>query len=223
MVCAFVLALFASTAGSDDALRIQAMQHAGWWEVRYPDGTVAANEIHIPVGRRTTVEATLDGAGVIWFDDGHLPRLGAYATVTFIAARHDRAVARTLQLRRPRRSALAIVADGRFDDWLVNQKRGAAPPMDAEVAHGRDVFLTARCTLCHTVRGVAVAEQPVAPDLTHMAGRATLAAGALPNRAGFLAGWVVDAETIKPGAGMPVNNIDSRELQALLAFLHTLR
>ena len=52
---------------------------------------------------------------------------------------------------------------------------------------------------------------------------ATIAAGALPNRIGFLAGWVVDAERIKPGAGMPVNNIDSSELQSLLSFLRTLR
>ena len=150
-----------------------------------------------------------------------LPRLGAYATVTFDAARRQRAVARTFQIRQPWRSELAIVADEHFDDWLAMQKRDAAPP--AEVARGREVFLTARCTVCHTVRGVAVAEEPVAPDLTHVASRATLAAGALPNRTGDLAGWVVDAETIKPGAGMPVNNIGSGELQALLAFLQTLR
>src|ERR1051325_1669773 len=118
MIWALLLALLAAATGSAHALHIQAVQHAGWWEVRYPDGTVAANEIHIPVGRRATVEATLDGAGVIWFEDGHLPRLGAYATVTFNPARPERAVAHTLQLRRPRRSELAIVADARFDDWL---------------------------------------------------------------------------------------------------------
>ena len=68
-----------------------------------------------------------------------------------------------------------------------------------------------------------MAEQPGAPDLTHVASRLTLAAGALPNRTCFLAGWIVDAERLKPGAGMPVNNIDSTDLQALLSFLQALQ
>ena len=222
-VAALVLALFSASAGSDDGFRVRAVQHAGWWELRYPDGTVAANELHIPAGRRVIVDATLDGAGIIWFSGGYLPRLGTRATLTFRASGHERTVAHALHLRAPRESELLIVADERFDQWLAAQRGNAASPVDAQAARGEAVFLTARCTLCHSVRGVAVAEQPIAPDLTHVASRSTLAAGALPNGTGPLAGWIVDAETIKPGAGMPVNNIDSSELQALLSFLQGLR
>jgi cytochrome c oxidase subunit 2 len=220
---ALVLVLLTASAGSDDGFRVRAVQHGGWWEVRYPDGTIAANELHIPTGRRVVVEATLDGGGIIWFDDGHLPRVGRRATVAFSASGHDRAIAHALHLRQPRDAELTIIGDEQFDQWLAAQKRDAAEPTDAQAARGRAVFLTARCTLCHSVRGVAVAEEPVGPDLTHVASRSTLAAGALPNGTGPLAGWVVDAETIKPGAGMPVNNIDASELQALLSYLQGLR
>src|SRR5947208_7657715 len=62
-----MLAFLAASAGSDDALRVRAVQHRGWWELRYPDGTVAANELHVPVGRPVVVEATLDGGGAVRF------------------------------------------------------------------------------------------------------------------------------------------------------------
>ena len=119
---------------------------------------------------------------------------------------------------------MIVTEDARqFDAWLARQRTAAAIPSNSEIARGRDVFFTARCTYCHTVRGVAVAEEALGPDLTHVASRSSLGAGALPNRPGDLAGWVVDAETLKPGCGMPVNNIESRELLALLAYLHTLK
>ena len=215
--------LLAGGSDSDTAMRVEAIQHRGWWEVRYADGTVAANELHVPAGRRVRVDATLDGAGLLWFDDGHFPRIGRSASAVFTQAAGRRAIAHSLHISKPHESDLIIIGDDRFDEWLVRQKSDAAAPANAIAARGREVFATARCTLCHTVRGVAAAEQPNAPDLTHVASRGTLAAGALPNHTGTLAGWIVDAERLKPGAGMPVNNIDSGDLQALLSFLQALR
>ena len=37
------------------------------------------------------------------------------------------------------------------------------------------------------------------------------------------AGWIVDPQAIKPGVRMPSNQLESRDLQALLAYLETLR
>jgi hypothetical protein len=198
---AILLLLLAFSDGSDDALHVRAIQHGGWWEVRYPDGTTSANVMHVPVGRGVTVDIALDGFGVVRFDRRFLPRVGRGARVTFVPSRGE-----VITMRE-----LSIIADDHFDAWLAHERSPAVPPHD----RGEAVFLTARCTLCHSVRGVAMAEHPIAPDLTHFASRTKFSDG-------YLAGWVVDAETLEPGAGMPVNNIDSRDLQPLLAFLRSL-
>ena len=207
---AIAIAALLMTSCAAPSMRVQAIQHRGWWELRYPDGTVAANELHIPAGRSVAIDATLDGFGILF-----PPRR------TFRLRSEETRVIEGLRLTQPRTSKLMIIADEHFDEWLALQRRNA--PTNPTVARGKAVFLTARCTLCHTVRGVAIAEQPVAPDLTHVASRRTLAAGVIPNNLGYLSGWIVDPETIKPRNGMPINNIASDDLQSLLAFLETLR
>jgi cytochrome c oxidase subunit II len=63
----------------------------------------------------------------------------------------------------------------------------------------------------------------VGPDLTHLASRRTIAAGTLPNSRGNLAGWIIDPQKIKPGTRMPPNQLKPADLQALLAYLETLK
>jgi len=63
----------------------------------------------------------------------------------------------------------------------------------------------------------------VGPDLTHLASRRTIAAGTLPNTRGNLAGWILDPQKIKPGTRMPPNQLEPADLQALLAYLETLK
>jgi cytochrome c oxidase subunit 2 len=76
--------------------------------------------------------------------------------------------------------------------------------------------------LCHTVAGTTAGGR-TGPDLTHLAGRRTLAAGTLANTRGNLGGWVVDPHSIKPGVLMPANPLSPRDLNALLDYLETLR
>jgi cytochrome c oxidase subunit 2 len=45
----------------------------------------------------------------------------------------------------------------------------------------------------------------------------------LPNTVGYLAGWILDPQSIKPGANMPANPMQPAELHALLAYLGTLK
>jgi cytochrome c oxidase subunit 2 len=63
----------------------------------------------------------------------------------------------------------------------------------------------------------------VGPDLTHLASRLTIAAGTLPNTRGNLAGWIVNPQSIKPGTRMPPNQLQPADLQALLAYLESLK
>jgi cytochrome c oxidase subunit 2 len=76
--------------------------------------------------------------------------------------------------------------------------------------------------MCHSISGTGAASK-YGPDLTHLASRRTIAAGSLPNTVGNLAGWILDPQSIKPGAKMPPNQLDPQALQALLAYLGTLK
>ena len=76
--------------------------------------------------------------------------------------------------------------------------------------------------MCHAIAGTPAGSR-VGPDLTHLASRRTIAAGTLPNTRGNLAGWILDPQKIKPGTRMPPNQLEPADLQALLAYLETLK
>ena len=120
--------------------------------------------------------------------------------------------------------AFVVVAEpnDRFESWLNEQRRSAGEPADPVAQKGREVFLTAPCPICHTVRGTP-ASGMTAPDLTHLASRSTIAAGTIPNNPGHLAGWIVDPQGIKPGNNMPPQLLGGDRLQPLLAYLGSLR
>jgi cytochrome c oxidase subunit 2 len=119
---------------------------------------------------------------------------------------------------------MRIVAEpmGRFRDWLDHQRQNAAPPADPLARRGREVFLSGPCVTCHAVKGTS-ASATTGPDLTHVASRKSLAADSVPNTRGHLAGWILDAQSIKPGAHMPSMAMPAEDVHALIAYLETLR
>lgn len=83
------------------------------------------------------------------------------------------------------------------------------------------------CVFCHTVRGpddkaIDRSSIDLGPDLTHLNSRLTIAGASLAKSPGNLAGWIVDAQHVKPGSLMPNMYLKSQDLQALLAYLETL-
>lgn len=120
--------------------------------------------------------------------------------------------------------AFYVIAEPRdaFETWLKGQRAPAAEPAMDGQRRGQHVFTTARCIECHTIRGTP-AQGRAGPDLTHLASRRFIAAGTLPNTRGHLAGWVVDPQSVKPGARMPATPLPSEDLHALLDYLESLR
>ena len=120
--------------------------------------------------------------------------------------------------------AFDVVAesDAEFESWLDAMRQPGRDPPDPTGRKGRDVFMQARCAGCHTIRGTDAAGQ-IAPDLTHIASRSTLGAGTLPNTPDNLAAWIRDPQRVKPGNQMPPNPLAAEDLQALVAYLETLR
>jgi cytochrome c oxidase subunit 2 len=118
-------------------------------------------------------------------------------------------------------SVIAETSDD-FERWLMAQRQPAPPPASPEQQRGLEVLQSGTCAMCHTVRGT-IAGGRTAPDLTHVATRSTLAAGTLPNVRDNLARWIADPQHVKPGSRMPSTGISPEDLQALLAYLETLK
>jgi cytochrome c oxidase subunit 2 len=105
----------------------------------------------------------------------------------------------------------------------MNRQRASSvqPTNDAE-RRGQQVFLSSPCVMCHTIRGTD-AGASVAPDLTHLMSRRTIAAATLPNTRQHLAAWITNSQEIKPGNHMPPVPYSSEELESLLAYLESLK
>jgi cytochrome c oxidase subunit 2 len=120
--------------------------------------------------------------------------------------------------------AFLVVAErpDSFAGWLARQRDTAPTPIDELTRRGQEVFLSSSCVMCHAISGTPAGSR-IGPDLTHLASRRTIAAGTLPNTRGNLAGWILDPQRIKPGTRMPPNQLDPADLQALLAYLESLK
>lgn len=220
----------AAPRDNPDALTVEVIGHRWWWEVRYPEeGIVAANEIHIPVGRPVEVHLTSrDVIHSFW-----APQLAGKMDLTpgdtnsiWIQA-DEPGVFRGLCAEfcglQHANMQFVVVAEeeGDFGAWLERERQPAPEPQDETTRTGQQVFLGSSCVYCHTVRGTNATGE-LGPDLTHLASRLTLAAGILDNNRGNLAGWIIDPQHLKPGNLMPPTNLSGPELQALLAYLESL-
>jgi cytochrome c oxidase subunit 2 len=118
---------------------------------------------------------------------------------------------------------LLVVAESssEFDSWMQAQRMSAEMPTDALRNQGARIFMGSSCAMCHTIQGTA-ANGRLGPDLTHLASRRSLAAGALPNDRNSLAGWIADPQRYKPGVNMPANAFTAEDQQALLSYLEGL-
>ncbi|MBW8899684.1 MAG: cytochrome c oxidase subunit II [Massilia sp.] len=219
----------------EDAVAIELVGHQWWWEARYRDADVSrefttANELTIPVGRPVVV--TLRANDVIhslW-----VPNLsgkkdlipGRTATLRLRADRAGAYRGQCAEFCGLEHALMALlvhaVPPADYEAWAARQRQTAQEPGDAVARHGRDVFLGTSCVMCHTISGTT-AQARMGPDLTHLASRQTIAAGMFPNNRGYLAGWISDPQSLKPGVNMPANTLPPDDLQALLAYLETLR
>lgn len=219
---------------SKNPITIQVIGHQWWWELRYPnpqaDLTVtAANEIHVPVGKPIVVlTASRDVIHSFWAPniDGKRDLLPGYQSAfSFQVDKPGIYHGQCAEFCGEQHAHMGfeIVAEpmDKFQQWEQQQVKPAAEPQDPTAVRGREVFLTHACVLCHTIRGTDAGSK-VGPDLTHVASRRLLAATAISNAPGSLAGWISDPQRIKPGAKMPANPLEPDDLQALVTYLRSL-
>jgi cytochrome c oxidase subunit II len=216
-------------AGQGSRLVVEVVAHDWWWEVRYPNGGVTANEIHVPVGEPVRVKLeTADVIHSFW-----VPRLaGKVDNVTgrtnwmWLEAdepgRYRGQCAEFCGLQHAKMEFFVVARPAsEFQAWLEDVAAPAAQPTGV-AAVGQEVFLGTTCVGCHAIEGTE-AGATVGPDLTHVAGRETLMAGAVANTRANLARVITDPQAIKPGAAMPPTDLDPEQLEALLDYLEGLR
>jgi cytochrome c oxidase subunit 2 len=207
-----------------------------WWQVDYEHPSdqskrfTSANELFIPVG--VPVQVKLRSTDVIhsfWIPNLHGKQ--------DLIPGHENAI--LLQATKPgvyrgqcaefcglqhAKMALWVTAVplAEFAKWAEQQRQSSKIPSTPQQRKGQDVFMSSPCPLCHNVQGTN-ASGKTGPDLTHFASRRSIAAGTLPNRRGFLAGWILDPQHIKPGAFMPPTQLEQGDLEPLLAYVESLK
>ena len=225
----------ALAAHPDRALTIEIVGRQWWWEVRYidPDPSkivVDANELHLPAGETVQVKLTSrDVIHSLWIPNiaGKRDLIPGYTSSIYLNPDRPgvyRAQCAEFCGHEHAKMALPVVVHSReqFFAWLEQQRTPAVEPTDTLAQHGKRVFLLATCSKCHAITGLD-AYATVGPNLTHVASRRTIGAGTLHNERGNLASWILDPQKIKPGVRMPPNPIAGRDLEALLAYLETLK
>jgi cytochrome c oxidase subunit II len=218
-----------------NALQVRVTGHQWWWEVQYRDSianqwATTANEIHIPTGRPIALELrSTDVIHSFWPPNLSPKRDLIPGNVNSLSFRADSSgvyrgqCAEYCGLQHAKMAFLVIAEPpDSFASWLARQRDTALTPTDELTRRGQEVFLSSSCVMCHAIGGTPAGSH-VGPDLTHLASRRTIAAGTLPNTRGNLAGWIVDPQRIKPGTKMPPNQLEPADLQALLAYLETLK
>jgi cytochrome c oxidase subunit II len=227
------LAAVSSPPAGEAGFDLEIVAHQWWWQVHYRSGDdrrlfTTANEIHIPTG--VPVRIKLTGVDVIhsfW-----VPALGGKTDVipgqtntTWLEARNPgtyRGQCSEYCGSQHAHMALDVVASAPFEfkSWWDHQLEAPSPATATPAADDENTFVL-RCGACHTVRGTG-AGGILGPDLSHLMTRATIAAGTLPNRPGYLAGWIADPQHAKPGNLMPQLALSGTDLAAVMRFLETL-
>lgn len=239
-----VLVLFLATARvihgiqqapePSEAIEVIAVGHQFWWEFRYPGlGVVTANELHVPASdpaHPTPTFLTLLSADTdhsfwiprlagktelipnrenhMWIDPSE-PGIFIGQCAQYCGTQHAKMLLRVY-----------VDSPDKFKLWIQEQSKPAQANDAAK--EGRRVFESSSCINCHGVSGT-VADGRFGPDLTHLMSRDTIASGAASNTIENLRLWIHDPDAIKPGSLMPAMNLNQRDLDAVTAYLETLR
>ena len=216
-------------------IEIEIIGNQWWWEVRYQDPVASrivrtANELHLPVGRNARI--TLKSNDVIhslWVPNLagkqdlipgrisdlvlHPQRTGVFRAqcAEFCGLQHAKMAL-----------DVTVESETEFGRWKAAQLAPPPIPTGSEALAGYNLFLNRQCSSCHNVAGTPASGQ-VAPDLSHVASRRTIAAGTLPTAHAALGAWVADPQAIKPGNNMPKVPLTPAELRAVTAYLETLK
>jgi cytochrome c oxidase subunit 2 len=215
-------------------LDIVAKAHQWWWEFDYPTLNITtANEVHVPAnvplhfhvesadvihsfwvpqlqrqidanpGQDNAVFAEMDTPG-IYGGDCYEYCGDAHAWMKF---------------------RMVVQPKGAFNAWASHMKGPASKPSGGLALAGEKLFMSSTCVECHTIdMPGSKAGGTAAPNLTHLASRWTIGAGAARMTLGDAMGWVHQPSHFKPGVLMPGYPLLSQhQLKSLATYLMSLK
>ena len=227
--------IFEQAREPENALKVEVIGHQWWWEYKYENGVVTANELHIPVNRPVLLD--LRSADVIhsyW-----IPKLagkqdvipGRINHLTIEASEPGEYLGQCAEycgLSHANMRAKAFAHEpADFDRWVTEQLADARVD-DAAVAEGRELFLNGtfaggqQCVSCHAVKGTPAAGV-VGPNLTHLASRTRFAGSMFELNDENLRAWLKDPPERKPGSKMPNLGLTDDQVNDLTAYLLSLK
>lgn len=224
-----------ASVGGHEKLAVIVTGNQWWWDITYMAGDVSktvrtANELHLPVG--VPVRIFLNSNDVIhsfW-----VPSLagkqdlipGRQNDITLVPKKIGIYRGQCAEFCGAEHAKMALVVDvdsyGDFIKWWQHQLQTAPQPTNALTLAGYKYVTSGACSSCHAIAGTP-ANGTIGPDLTHLASRRTIAAGAMPMSEGNLYGWVEDPQSLKPGAKMPTIGLEPNQLHSVVAYLETLK
>lgn len=210
-------------------IEVTVVGHQFWWEYRYPGlKVVTANELHVPAGTPTELKllsADTDHSfwvprlagktdlipnhpNAMWIDPQE-PGLYLGQCAQYCGTQHAKMLLRVY-----------VQSRAEFDHWIQQQSQ---PALSSDAAaEGRRIFEATACVNCHVISGTS-AQGRFGPDLTHLMSRDTIAAGIVANTHENLRSWIQDPSRFKPGSLMPAMELNEHDLNAVTAYLETLR
>ena len=237
LASARVIASIQDAPRPPSALEVTVIGHQYWWEYRYPKlNIVTANELHVPVSNpahptptfMTLLSADTDHSfwvprlagktdlipnhpNTMWIDP-HEAGLFLGQCAQYCGVQHAKMLIRVY-----------VQPRAEFDRWVKEQQElpHSGTP-DGAVSAGQRVFESTACVNCHAISGTP-AKGRFGPDLTHLMSRDTIASGAAPSTHDTLRRWIQDPDAIKPGSKMPAMGLSDHDLDAVTAYLETLR
>jgi cytochrome c oxidase subunit 2 len=222
-------------AATGEKLSVTLTGNQWWWDIVYNAADASktlrtANELHLPVGIPTRI--ILNSNDVIhsfW-----VPSLagkqdlipGRENDITIVPKKigiYRGQCAEFCGVQHAHMSLVVVVEPyPDFIKWWNHQLQPAPMPTTPLAMAGYKYVTSGPCSACHNIGGTN-ASGLVAPDLTHLASRKSLAAGTMPMSEGNLYGWVEDAQSLKPGVKMPTLAMEPNKLDAIVAYLETLK
>jgi cytochrome c oxidase subunit 2 len=222
-------------AADRPGLQITLTGHQYWWEVRYDYGDSSrivrtANELHLPVGVPATINLqSSDVIHSLWIPNlaGKQDLIPGRTTRLSLLPLHEGVYrgqcAEYCGIQHANMALdVTVESPAAFALWRAAQLASPPPPATPLTQLGQHLVTTGACASCHNIAGT-IASGQVAPDLSHVASRRSIAAGTLVMNHANLAGWIANPQEIKPGNNMPTVPMNARELNAITAYLETLR
>ena len=220
-----------------DAVEVTVIGHQFWWEYRYPGlNVVTANELHVPVSDPAHPTPTF--LKLYSADTDHswwVPRLAGktdlipnHPNSTWIEPQETGLyLGQCAQYcgTQHAKMLLRVYVQSRedFAAWIQEQRQTVQGVIaDSKAFEGRKIFEGIACINCHTVAGTP-ANGRFGPDLTHLMSRETIASGAAPNTPENIRRWIENPDAIKPGSKMPPMGLNDKQLDAVTAYLVSLR